>query len=113
MFKRSYGSNGFKKGKVYLVELDSWYMVTQTGQKSWIAVDVKYSRGCETFYKGNGTALYHQMFTIEGKMFDAKDTDYVGIRKGVMAVLVGKDPDSTITTIVDGNIATIKIEERL
>ena len=56
--------SGFKLGYVYLTNYNfRWYIVQQTGQKSWVALvftgRVSYTH--DVFLKGNGASLYALM----------------------------------------------------
>jgi hypothetical protein len=90
------------KGYYYVVKTkgNCYYTVMQHGQRTWVANCITHNEMDAQYFVGNSYAVIAQLKEYAGSEFKIyRSRQLTDFRKGVMAVLVGIQPDREVTAI--------------
>jgi len=100
------------KGCYYVVKTkgNCYYTVMQHGQRTWVANCITHNEMDAQYFVGNSYAVIAQLKQYAGNEFKIyRSRQLPEFRKGVMAVLVGVEPDHNVTATIESDKITIGV----
>ena len=85
--------SAFKKGQVYIVHSklrESWFVVRQTSQRTWVAMQFTHLGGAEVHraWSANGKDLWAELQIDEYRSFKEMAEEQVNFRRAMQNVLM-------------------------
>jgi hypothetical protein len=101
-----------EKGYYYVVKAkgNCYYTAMQHGQRTWVANCITHNEMDAQYFVGNSYAVIAQLKQYAGSEFKIyRSRDLTNFRKGVMAVLVGIQPDREVTALNTSDCISIGV----